>query len=915
MEKYLSVKASAGSGKTFALTVRYISLLLHNANPSQILALTFTNKAASEMSQRIFNTLQNLGNDKAYLEAITKQTGLSVEQILSKKENILKKFIQAELSIYTIDKFINKILREFSGYVNISDDFAIQNSDQDLLIYKYLKSLQYEEFNQLIDFAYLQEKKLQSIMGVFQQLQEKNELYFVNDAIQTKHLFWLQEVILENAYKIKEYIQNFDGMSQSGLNAVDFQSVAQLLEKGKTWLGKDTLGEYTYFKKSKPDHLQEVFETLKIDIIKYFKVSEQLILNNLFSIYNAYEKFILEYNKQKNKLTFNEITNLVYKLFEKTLNNNNEFLYFRLDTKYNHLLIDEFQDTSILQYKILEPIIAEIVSGKTQDFKTFFYVGDTKQSIYRFRGGNAQLFDYVRKKFPQIVLEELDVNYRSSQNVVEFVNTVFEGLNSYDYSHQKVNSNILGYVSIEPFNNEANEVLPHLAKHLKQLFQNGIDENNICILTFTNQDVFNIYNYLKQVFPQVKINTEMTSKLIFQKNVAALINAVKYLYFNENIYLENFNSLLGFPMKTPLLSIKDIAYEPLQKVLKQIGQHYKIVDENVLKFFEIVNEYECVIDFVYQIDNNDATMVNKEKSGLQIMTIFKSKGLEFDTVFLIDKLTNPASDKNSLIFDYETIRLEHIYYKMKERENIDKEYANAMQKEKTLNELDQLNVMYVALTRAKNNMIILKKEEKSIFDSMGEMFYKNSYGKLHIEERSNNAIQKQTTLEYQSLNLGYQEKNSAPEENDEKNLFAQYFGIATHLCLEMMKEFTLESLHKALPIAKKRFDYILDEKVFEDIEQRITSLIDNNEFQELVGNGKLYKEQPFIYENELKIIDLMVVKENEIIIIDYKTTQEMHSSHLMQVNQYKKGISAIFDDCTIQTYIIYLKKDYVKIVR
>ena len=130
MKPYLALKASAGSGKTFALTVRYISLLLLDARPSQILTLTFTNKAANEMSERIYKTLLHLGSDEIYLHEIMKQTMLSKEQIMNKKEQILKSYLDSELSIYTIDKFVNKILREFCGYMGISDDFEIKEDDK-----------------------------------------------------------------------------------------------------------------------------------------------------------------------------------------------------------------------------------------------------------------------------------------------------------------------------------------------------------------------------------------------------------------------------------------------------------------------------------------------------------------------------------------------------------------------------------------------------------------------------------------------------------------------------------------------------------------------------------------------------------------------------------------------------------------
>ena len=153
MKKYIALKASAGSGKTFALTVRYISLLLLGANPNEILTLTFTNKAANEMSERIYQTLLTLGDDEAYMQSICDQSGLSSNIIMGKKNQLVKLYTNSDLSIYTIDKFVNKILREFCGYVGVSDDFEIKEDDTDNLSLKFLKSLDLKEFDKLIDFS------------------------------------------------------------------------------------------------------------------------------------------------------------------------------------------------------------------------------------------------------------------------------------------------------------------------------------------------------------------------------------------------------------------------------------------------------------------------------------------------------------------------------------------------------------------------------------------------------------------------------------------------------------------------------------------------------------------------------------------------------------------------------------------
>ncbi|MEA3315274.1 MAG: UvrD-helicase domain-containing protein [Campylobacterota bacterium] len=545
MKQYLALKASAGSGKTFALTVRYISLMLLDAKPTEILTLTFTNKAASQMSSRIYETLISLGDDENILKAIIKEINFSKDEILDKKDILIDKFITSELSIYTIDKFVNKILREFSGYIGINDDFDIKFDDEELLIYKFLTSLDDKQFNSLTNFAHNENKKLDSIVEIFKLLIEKNIKYKGSDYSYESFLT-VQKAILDDAKEIKDFIDKNEDVSKSAYNAVNFHNIDELLEKGKTWLTKDSLSEFSYFKKAKPPaHLDIKLSELQKNINLYYVIQESFTLKNLFHIFNDFKSFRTSYNKQRNSLEFSDITNLVYNLLENNIDK--DFLYFRLDTKYNHILIDEFQDTATLQYKILYHLIEEIISGSPEVYKTFFYVGDVKQSIYRFRGGTKELFDYVAEIFkPNLDVELLDTNYRSSKNIVNFVNKTFLSLKDYDYNEQKIQGDIDGFVEVTRLGYDEKDFYNEIYQKVIELLNKGIKPSNIAILTYTNNDVLNIHEYLKSKIPTLEIVTEMTSKLINQQNVKAVINGIKYLYFQEEIYKTNFNSLVGY---------------------------------------------------------------------------------------------------------------------------------------------------------------------------------------------------------------------------------------------------------------------------------------------------------------------------------------------------------------------------------
>lgn len=918
MEKFLALNASAGSGKTYALTLRYISLLFLNINPNTILTLTFTNKAASEMSDRILKTLLALGDDLDILNEISNQTGKSIDKILLDKSTIIDMFLSSEIFIITLDTFINKILREFSGYIDINDDFKIDNDDYDLMLYKFLLSLDPKDFDNLINFSHTNDKKLNSIIDLFLILDDKNYDYkYIN--FSEDILCALTNDIISDALKIKEFILGSD-LSNSAINAVDFNDILSLLEKGKTWLIKTRLGDYSYFKKAKiDDNIETLFNQLKMNLSFYFKYKEINILNNLFVIFNNFRSFRYQYKKEKNSLQFNDVTNLAYMLLQKYIDK--DFLSFRLDATFNHILIDEFQDTSVIQYKILEPLIDEILSGQSDDLKlkTFFYVGDVKQSIYRFRGGKKELFNYVANKFNEnIKVKILDKNFRSSRHIVSFVNGIFTNQNEYEYYHQKVNSKIDGYVETLEINIDTTDITKDKFEFLKfkleDLLEKGINPNSIAILTYTNNDVLEIYDYLKDNFKDLKIVTDMTSKLINQKYIKAIVNLIKYIYFKNDIYKANFNSIMGYGIEN------DISFDfcdcdlDVMSLVKNISTHYEILEDNVLKFIESLSQYEDIVDFIYDIDKNDTTIINKENDGLQILTIFKSKGLEFDTVLLLDRMKNKNTDKSTLLFSYNNIALEKIYYKDKLREDFDLNYKNAVSEEKKHSLNDELNVLYVALTRARYNLIIFSKPKQSVFDILDSFNSKFKIGELYFGNNEKKDITcENNTIEYKTINLGKQEleKNGELEESDD--LKARYFGLATHYCLEMMIKFDLNSLQSALSMTINKYDHILTKDDFAQIEQKINLLINDKRFTCILNNSEYKKEQSLIYNNELKIIDLLLKKEDYYVVIDYKTTTNNEPNHIEQVKNYMKYIKDI-TLCNTLGYLVYLRQNRIEIV-
>jgi exodeoxyribonuclease V beta subunit len=164
------------------------------------------------------------------------------------------------------------------------------------------------------------------------------------------------------------------------------------------------------------------------------------------------------------------------------------------------------------------------------------------------------------------------------------------------------------------------------------------------------------------------------------------------------------------------------------------------------------------------------------------------------------------------------------------------------------------------------------------------------------------------------MDLGLQEKQISSEKQLDKNhLHAKYFGIATHYCLEMMNNFDENSLKNSINLAQTRYSNYLDESDFIDIESRIYRLIKNDKFISLVEDASFISEQSLIYKEEIRILDLLLFKNDSYYILDYKTTKEKSNDHVKQVSFYKKAIKDIFNTSNVFSYLVYLQENDLSI--
>jgi exodeoxyribonuclease V beta subunit len=696
--KNLAYEASAGSGKTFMLVVRYLSLLFQGADPSKILALTFTNKAALEMSQRVVETLEDLENRGELLE-IAKVTEIPVDKLIQKKVIILEEFLNANTKIMTIDSFFTQILRKFSLYSSLMPDFSTFASQHELkLMSRFLVEVRAANKQKtLIDLSIASKKRLSDLFTLLDDFYIKKEELKSFTFVPTDIKEPIQKA--QNAFeKLKSLVYSCDGASKTALKSVEAKSFEEIC--AKTWIGRETL-DYRTFSKCYIPEMDIYLHKIQEAIAAYYRAKEQNFFSALLDLSTLYKKSKKALYQDESELSFNDVTALVYEILH--LLDDSEFLYFRLDAKIEHMLLDEFQDTSVLQYAILRPLIKEITSGNgIFDEGSFFFVGDVKQSIYRFRGGVSALFDEVAKD-NNTQVEKLVTNYRSQKEVVSFVNDVFiDKINN--YTPQLVREGVDGgYVEVL----ESEELIDETLTQVQRLIDEGVDLNDIAILCATNGDGEEIKLQLQA--QKIEVVTETTTKLIAQKSVKALIEYLKYIYFQEDIYRYNFFALIDHELES--LAFVDLNRVKLIDIVKNIINEYGLFENefHLVRFMDLIVNYKDIEAFLFEYERIDAAAAASDLQGVRVLTIHKSKGLEYEHVIVLDRLKRKPAPRDAIIYEYDGIVLKNIYLRSKSREELDTAYANAIAKEKELVKEDTSMLCMLHLQEQENICLSLKK--------------------------------------------------------------------------------------------------------------------------------------------------------------------------------------------------------------
>ena len=996
------INASAGSGKTFALTKRILIKILKSKDENyfkRILALTFTNRAAAEMKSRILKNLKDFSESQIkdspteMFEQVKKELALSSEKItiLAKERLNLLLHNYSFFQIETLDSFNHHIIRAFYKELNLDPDFRVvieaeeildqsvsrifENIENDKEIRSLIKDFSIKKIsegkswdvefdlkefaqsvlkeNEIIDVEQIEKSSLKE----FKALKNSIELRLNDLSIELNSLLIKIEKNISNqgteiAFSRNSFPKFITSVQNRSFKWSSMKSISTLFEKN-TLINKSCL-------KKNPDKLNvfvanlfELFLELKECLVK------TKVLNSfLYSLTPSILLKIIKSNsediqKENNELLLSKFNKLIYKEIG---NQPTPYLYEKLGVKFNDYLIDEFQDTSNLQWKNLIPLISHALESfqENENQGSLFLVGDPKQSVYRWRGADPKIFVslLLNEKTPfsvQKSITNLPVNFRSRNEIINFNNSLFKhasGLLKSNYhkkiflqgSDQKYNNFSNGHVSITFINKDFKKeqqlesVLKETLSQIENCLSRGFEQSEIAVLVRDNKQSSQISEWL--IENNVSVLSQDSLSIDNSEKIELLINLIKLKDNNSNqearailignfanlvkpkdlfvFYKENLNNELKRFLKNlnifSLYKAFEISFlESVDFFIKELQMDLSNTDPYILFFREVIFEQ------VSQNKNNEKEFLvfwkknstkikipsGSSKNAVQVLTIHKAKGLEFPVVIypFVDSVTHRNSGKRNWLPVFEENLSKNILIPF--NENF-REYSDSFQKEydsiSSNEELDNLNLLYVALTRAVDELHMISEYPKIksinshnqiirafLEDSARwkEDHNKYNWGKpIHKEKSKKN----EPTPFFKGYETKYFQPNPDKKFSNEKIIFGNVF----HDC---MSNIEFETDYK-----KKKNELKLSRSVDKTIKNKVIklskSVIEHPDLKEYFSKSNLVYCEQEIFTESNKIIKpdrLVFLDSNRVVIIDYKTGEKSKKDQ-KQILKYQKTL-------------------------
>lgn len=820
MVKPLTIyKASAGSGKTFTLAVQYIKLLVLNPTSYRnILAVTFTNKATEEMKMRILSQLygiwKQLPDSDSYLQRILVETGLPGRTISQRAGEALHLLLHNYnyFRVETIDSFFQSVLRNLARELDLTANLRISLNDTqveeqavDLLI----DSLTHTDVMLQWLLSYIMEKISDdhswNIIGQVKQFGRTifRDYYKANSkelnakigqpGFMDAYVKQLRQLSSQARQRMKEIAEDFfDTLESEGLTIDDLaygktgaagfflklrdgvmdesivgKRVCDCRESAEKWYTKKH-PRATFIHAVAEESLMRLLATAMDERPRQWRIyqSAELTLRHIsqLRLLGSIEQKVRDLNNEANRFLLSDTQQLLNALIS---DSDSPFIFEKIGTQLEHVMIDEFQDTSTVQWQNFKILLQECMSHRNSEN---LIVGDVKQSIYRWRSGDWRLLNAIDREFPHadetLEIKPLEVNYRSERNIISFNNAFFtaasqleqqqqedfpEGAEQLRHAYEDVVQRIpekrgsTGYVSIRllPQDDYEAQTLQEIADTILSLLSRGVAQQAIAILVRTNKHIPLIANYFAANHPEVRIVSDEAFRLDASVAVSLLVQALHLLTHPDDdlakatiVKLYHRCVLQDITNESDLL-IKDRPFDSLlpeayiahSRELLQLPI-YELV-ERLYGIFQLSrlheqSAYMCAfydqLNLFTQDNSTDIdafvseweesigrkTIQGSQSDGVRILSIHKSKGLEFDHVivpFCDWRLEMPDilwCEPAEAPFDaLPVVPVDYGATKMKGT-IFEKDYLN----EHLQNTVDNLNLLYVAFTRAVKGLYV-----------------------------------------------------------------------------------------------------------------------------------------------------------------------------------------------------------------
>lgn len=1037
-------KSSAGSGKTFTLVKEFLKLCLKKDKPyyfSLILAITFTNKASKEMKERLVNSLKkattNLNtNEDALCKAVREDLNMSRPEMKDLSSFVLRCILHAygDLSIGTIDQFNLKVIRSFARDLKLPLNFEIEMQQEQLIERVISKMLSDIGNNQSVDqillsysFWKISEGKSwkidRDLQETAKQLYKDNAQELLNEIgqLNAEEYSALIKAVRKRISVLRKTIEKRSGevidlLVSKGLSANDFQqksggasSYFNKRFQGKTDSPSNTL--LNIFEAEELAHKsssnKEIVEQITPGLVEAFHQIEAY-LNELLSLEPLAKQLptqallayihqgIEELKKEEQLLNISDFNQQISKVVQ---TEPLPFIYERIGERFKHIMIDEFQDTSVLQFQNLLPLIDESLANGQMSL----IVGDAKQSIYRFRGGEVEQFsqmphlehsdfqsgfNYERMQslIREFKHEPLNFNYRSTKKIIEFNNLFFENLKQSHSIHPRNQqifeghaqaipefANDQGYVSLKFLKKEVEGEKLHLLESLstiKELRSRGFDYGDMAILCRANDQIEEIAAYLNEhqipILSAEALKVESSSKVKF---ILALMQlslddsqpSAAIIVFD---YLFEMGRISGVKSQLHLKYISKGALG-LNQLFKDIGLKVDLQrrsGENLLQWterqmrdFDLINGYDTYVQFfeeklfefqerntggiaeflMHWEDGANDAKVDLVESGnaVQLLSIHKSKGLEFPVVIMPYLDLKTQVNKASLWVDQlpevaEELNLALITASADTPRTI---YKEAYFNEEIKAEGDVLNLLYVAFTRAEQELHLLSlppaqsgntlssaklldRFKSKMRQDEGEHY---TFGEIceSAKEENKEAEQKLNTYQLNTYSTSAWTNKvklslemSAQWGKQDETMDSRKYGSLLHEILSQI--YTKDDIERVLDrfFNSSRIDREERDALSAQLHRIISSPALNIYF---TGGAKIKNEGSLITdEGEVLRPDKLIFFTDRIVILDYKSGAEK-AEHVKQLSDYASAVSAI-TKLKVEAKLYYLQSESVK---